>query len=93
MPIFFLILGVLFIVVGINNKVGELADLVKEDFVPSSGSASFTNWALALIILGSLGYIKELKPVANAMLVLVIISMLLANKGFFDKFNSTFSKG
>ena len=93
MPIFFLILGVLFVIVGINNKVGELADLVKEDFVPTTGSAGFVNWFLAIVIIGSLGYIKSFKPVANAFLVLVIISMLLANKGFFDKFNSAFSKG
>ena len=93
MPIFLLIVGVLLVVVGINNKVGELTELIKEDFKPSDGSTGFAVWVLALFIAGSLGYIKDFKPVANAFLVLIVIGMLLSNRGFFDKFTQAIEQG
>lgn len=86
MPIFFLLVGVLFIVVAINDKMSELGGLIKEDFQPSDGSKGFHVWIIAIFVAGSLGYIREFKPVANAFLALIIISLLLSNRGFFDKF-------
>lgn len=88
MPIFILIVGILLIVVGINNKIPDLVALVKEDFRPTENVAGFHVWIIAIFVAGSLGYIKELKPVANAFLTLIIISLLLSNKGFFAQFTS-----
>lgn len=94
MPIFFMIVGVLLIIVGVNDKMRELGALVKEDFSPSGGQASFASWLVAIFVIGSLGYIKSMKPVANAFLVLVVTVMILANNrrgtggGFFDNFTN-----
>jgi len=86
MPIFFLIVGVLLIVVAVNDKIPELTGLVKEDFKPSGNQPAFPVWIAAIFVIGSLGYIKSFKPVANAFLVLIVISMLLSNAGFFQQF-------
>lgn len=86
MPIFILIVGVMLVVVGINNKIPDLAGLLKEDFRPTENVAGFHVWIIAIFVAGSLGYIKEFKPVANAFLALIIIALLLSNKGFFAKF-------
>jgi hypothetical protein len=87
MPIFFLLVGILLIVVGFNNKLGELGNLLKEDFSPSDGSSSFQVWIIAIFVVGSLGYIRSFRPVANAFLVLIVISLFLSNRGFFARFN------
>ena len=92
MPIFFLIVGALLIIVSINDKLAELGELVRDDFTPGSGSPSFAVWVLAIFVAGSIGYVKELRPVANAFLVLIVIGMLLSNKGFFAKFSQSISR-
>lgn len=92
MPIFFLIVGALLIIVAINDKLRELGALVREDFSASPGSPSFTVWLLAIFVAGSIGYVKELRPVANAFLVLIVVGMLLSNKGFFAKFSQSVSR-
>lgn len=88
MPILILIVGVLLVVVGINNKMGDLGALVKEDFAPSDGATAFHIWIVAIFVAGSLGYIRSFKPVANAFLVLIVISLFLSNRGFFERFTS-----
>lgn len=87
MPIIALIVGIMLIVVGINNKMPELTALLKEDFNPSSNVAPFQIWILAIFVAGSLGYVKELRPIANAFLTLIVISLILSNGGFFAKFS------
>lgn len=100
MPIVILVIAVLLVVAGLNNKLSPnsqnsgsptLAELVKSDFVPDDGSVSFTIWVGALIVIGALGYVKELKPFSNAFLVLVILAILIkgngqgsAGQGFFN---------
>jgi len=88
MPIFFLIVGVLLIVVAINDKISDLGGLIKEDFRPSANQPAFPVWIMAIFVAGSLGYIKAMRPVANAFLALIIISMFLSNRGFFNQFKS-----
>lgn len=89
MPIFFLLVGILLIVVSINDKIPELGGLIKEDFQPAGSQPGFGVWIVAIFVIGSLGYIREFKPVANSFLALVVIVMLLSNRGFFDKFSSS----
>lgn len=86
MPIFFLFVGILLIVAGINNKIGELGELIKEDFQPNGNAPSFTIWIIAIVIAGAFGFVKTLKPISNAFLVLILVAMILSNRGFFTKF-------
>jgi hypothetical protein len=57
-------------------------------FFSSSGQPGFAVWVLAIFIAGSIGYVKELKPIATAFIVLIIVVMLLSNKGFFARFTA-----
>lgn len=79
MPIFALFVGVLLIGAGINDKLPDLMELLKDDFSPSNGQPSFLAWIFAVGCVGALGYVKQLKPVANALLFLIIIVLLLHN--------------
>lgn len=92
MPLFILVVAIVLIAAGINNKLGDLTTLLKDAFSPDDGSTPFQIWIIAIFVVGSLGYVKELKPLANAFLTLVVIGLILAQQskngsgGFFEKF-------
>ena len=86
MPLFVLFIGIILIAAGINNKIPVLTALIKEDFRPSDGATPFHVWIIAIVAAGSLGYVQALKGLANGFLVLIIIGLLLSNRGFIVKF-------
>ena len=87
MPIFILFVGVLLIAAGINNKLGNLKTLIVEDFSPSNGATPFQLWIVAIVIAGSVGYIKGLRPISNALLLLIFVALFVKkDQGFFDQF-------
>lgn len=86
MPLFFLLVGALFIWAGFNNRLGELASLIKEDFSPTDGSRGFAVWVVAIFAIGAIGYYRPAKPLSNAFLLLVVVSLILSNRGFFRRF-------
>lgn len=88
MPIFILLVGIILVAAGINNKIPDLVELVKSDFTKEGDIPPFQIWIVAIFVAGSLGYIKAFKGVANAFLVLIMITLIISNRGFFDKFMS-----
>jgi hypothetical protein len=95
MPIVILLIGIVLIAAGINNKVPELMKLLKEDFKPSDNSTGFHIWLIVIVALGSLGYVRTLKGAANGMLLLILLVIVLADYkrdgtggGFFIKFTN-----
>lgn len=87
MPIFILFVGVVLVAAGINDKFTDLKNLIVEDFQPSSGQTAFQYWIIAIVIAGAFGYIKGLRPLSNALLLLVFIAMFVKkDQGFFDQF-------
>lgn len=96
MPLAFLAIGALFLVAGIRGTVTDqngqpgLVTLLKGDF---TGSNNFLVWIVAFFVLGALGYIPGFKPIANALLVLVVVVLIITNDrngsgGFFATFNT-----
>lgn len=89
MPLFLAAIATIFLVSAIKgtlttSKAGPgLLDLLRGDFV---GQNNFLIWLAAIIGLGSLGYIKQIQPIVNAFLGLVILVLFLSHKGFFDQF-------
>lgn len=70
---------------GPNNGPGLLG-LLYNDFV---GPGNFFAWIVAIGLVGAVGYIRPLRPVSDAFMVLIIIVFLLAaNKGGKDFFSS-----
>lgn len=86
MPFVFIILGLLFLVVAIRGTQAQFFALLRSEFV---GANSFVPWASAIVILGLIGYARPVRPVTDALIGLIILAMLLANRGgFFAQFNS-----
>jgi hypothetical protein len=88
MAFLFLIIGVVLVTAGVKGTQGELWTQVQKDFSPSQqqqGQHSFLAWFIAILIIGSLGYIDELKELSRSFLVLVIVVLFLSNNGFFSQ--------
>jgi hypothetical protein len=85
MPLFFLAVAIAAIVTGLRGTQGQLLSLLKSDFTTSN---NFGIWILAIVAVGSLGYIPGFKTVSNGLLILVVIVLVLSNKGFFSQFSS-----
>jgi hypothetical protein len=85
MPLLFIGSGLALVLVGLNGDAGKFYALLASDF---SGPGSFIYWMFAIIILGSLGYIKGLENFSKMFLVLVIIVLFLDNGGFFAQFQA-----
>lgn len=83
MPFFLAIVGIVLLVAAIRGQVGTLFGLIKSDF---TGSGNFLYWVVAILALGSIGYVKKLQPVSDALLALVLVVFTLSNKGFFNQF-------
>ncbi len=63
--------------------------LLKEDLEPGP-KGNFVAWFAAIFIVGALGYVDPLRPIANSMLALLILVLFLAEEksktsgGFFE---------
>lgn len=85
MPFALVFAGLLMIVTGANNTYSAFGAQLKTDF---TGSKSFFPYALALLFVGALGYINDLRRFSHYFMALVIISLFLSNKGFFQNFTA-----
>lgn len=82
-----IIFGIAFLLAGYHGNASALFKQLGSEF---DGTPSFGKWALAILVLGSIGYIKALKPVSDAFIALVIVVLFLSDKGFFSSFSNQF---
>lgn len=78
MPIALIVVGAIFVTVGLRGTHKELFCLLKADF---TGQGNFLYWFAAVFIIGAIGYIEKLRPISDAFLLLMIVALLLATKG------------
>lgn len=78
------------VVVAIRNTQSALGQQITTDF---TGPGNFFYWIAALFIVGAVGYVDELKGPSRAMLVLILVTLLLSNRGFFAKFAEQLKQG
>lgn len=90
MPIGLVLLGLMMIVSGAKDTYQELGAALVEDF---TGPGNFTWWIAGLGTIGAIGYYKPLQGFSRLFLVLVILSMLLSNQGFFAKLTGSLNAG
>ncbi len=91
MAFVFLIIGVVLVISGAKGTQSQLWTQLQLDFSPSaqkSGQHSFLAWLIAILIIGAVGYIDELKELSRSFLVLVVVVLLLSNGGFFKQLQS-----
>ena len=80
--------GIVLFVVAYNNNQNTFVSLLKADVF----TTNFIYWVVAVFLLGALGYITKFKGLSNSFLVLILLVFVIANKGFFQKFNEELAK-
>lgn len=83
MPFALLLIGAVILVAAIRGTHTALGKQVVSDF---TGSGNFLIWLAAIAAIGALGYSPVLRTPSRMLLALIVLAMLLANRGFFDKF-------
>lgn len=73
MPFFVLVIGAILVVAAIRNNQGDLFSALAADVPP------FITWATAIVVIGSIGFIPNLKPVSRGLLALILVVILLNN--------------
>lgn len=82
MPFVFLFLGSIMLVIGVRGTQREFGELVADLF---TGPNNLTFWALAIISVGALGYARPLRGLSIAFMALILVSLIVGNREFFDK--------
>lgn len=90
MPFALVTIGLLLIVVGAKGTHKEFGREVASEF---TGPNNFTWWIVSLGAVGSLGYVKQLRAFSTAFMALIVIAMVIANRGFFDQLTAALAKG
>lgn len=85
MPFALLLIGLVLVVSGVKNTLGELATTVKSDF---SGEGNFFYWITAIGAVGAVGYIPSARTFSRMFLTLILVAMVLSNRGFFAQFGA-----
>ncbi len=84
MPFILLLFGAVLVVTGIRGTHDDLWELVKGDFTGGgdySKNKSFGLWIAAIVVVGSVGYIKPLRGFSVAFMSLLVLVLFLSNKG------------
>lgn len=82
--------GLLMIVVGARGTYAQFGQQVVSDF---TGPGNFTYWLASLGAVGALGYVEAFREFSRWFMALIIIGMILSNKGFFAKFTAALKGG
>lgn len=85
MPYALTFTGLLMIITGINNTYGQLGAQLKSDF---TGDKSFVLYIAALGSVGAIGYIPSMRRFSHMFMALILVSLVLSNKGFFQNFSA-----
>jgi hypothetical protein len=92
MPFIILLVGAVFLITGLRGTWRQLGSLLAQDF---TGPNNFGIWLFAFFLVGSVGYIPGWKRFSDAFLLLIVISILIANdqngSGFFTNLQGVMS--
>jgi hypothetical protein len=91
MPFILITIGAVLFVTGLNGTYKQLGSQLYSDIFTSK--PNFLVWALAMIAVGLLGYIPGFKKPADWFMFLVIVTMVLANGGFFSQLEQAIQAG
>lgn len=90
MPFALVFIGMLLVISGFQNTYGQLGAQVQKDF---TGPGNFIYWIIAIGVVGALGYVKDLEKLSRLVMGLLIVVMVLANRGFFAQLNPALQSG
>lgn len=88
MPFALILIGLALVISAIRGTHGDLAKLLKNTF---TGEGNFLIWIIVIGVLGLIGYNQKGQTFSRYAMALVLLAMVLANGGVFEKFMSAIS--
>jgi hypothetical protein len=75
-------IALILIVTGVKGTSGAMLTTLKGDIAPTSGGVThgYLAWLVAIFILGGIGYYGPMKRFMDAMLLLIVLAFVLAQK-------------
>jgi hypothetical protein len=90
MPFALILIGLILIVSGARNTHAAMGAQITKDF---TGPNNFITWVVAIGTIGAVGYVEKLRTFSHYFMALIIIGMVLSNKGFFTQFQAALAQG
>lgn len=90
MPFALVIIGLVMVVTGAKGTQSQLGAELRKDF---TGDGNFLYWFAVIAALGALGTIDSFKNFARSFIALVLVAMILANGGVFQKLIEAIQQG
>ena len=81
-----IVIGLMLTIAGVRGTHNDLLALIRGDL---SGQDSFLWWLVAVGIVGALGYIPAMRGVSHAFLALILVVLVLSNRGVFERFTQS----
>ena len=79
MPFALIIVGIVLLIVAVRNRVQPFFAQVSGDLCNNGNlKGGFVAWAIALLIVGVVGYLPSLQKLSRAFLVLIVIAIVLS---------------
>ena len=78
------------IVTGSRGTHVQFAQQLQKDF---TGTPNFLTWGIGIAAVGALGYIEALRTLSRLFLALILISLVLSNRGFFAQLQAALKSG
>lgn len=85
MALALLTIGILMVIVGFQDTYKAFGQQLGKDF---TGNQSFLIWIAAIMIVGSIGYVKQLQGFSRAFMGLIVLAIFLSNSKGQDLFAS-----
>lgn len=79
MPIAVIFVGGIMIVLAFRGTEHQFARQLGTDFA----NGEYLSWMAAVVIIGSLGYAKPLRPLSSLLLALVVVVLAVSHRGLF----------
>ena len=90
LPFVLVLIGLLLIATGYQGTYAQFGKLVAGEF---TGKPNFLYFIAAFGAIGAIGYIDALRTFSRLMMTLVLIVIVVANKGFFAKLQAALAAG
>jgi hypothetical protein len=89
-PFLLVVIGLLMVATGYHGTYRQFGSLVAGEF---QGKNNFLYFAAAIGAVGAIGYIDQLRTFSRLLLALVLIGIVVSNKGFFANLQSALAAG
>lgn len=90
MPFALLIIGLILVITGAKDTHRAMGSQLAKDF---TGQGNFFWWLAAIFLMGAVGKIPGMQNFSRALMGLVIVVLLISNKGIFANLTSALQGG